>query len=37
MPDKKESKKYTTYLGFTDSGSSGSLVNKEIVNFLTLK
>ncbi len=30
MPDKKGSKKYTTYLGLVDSGS---LVNKEIVEY----
>jgi hypothetical protein len=32
-PDKKGSKKYTTYLGLIDSGASGSLVNKELVEF----
>ena len=31
MPDRKGSKKYTTYLGLVDSGASGSLVNKELV------
>jgi hypothetical protein len=31
MPDKKGSKKYTTYLRLVDSGSSGSLENKAIV------
>jgi hypothetical protein len=33
MPEKKGSKKYTTYLGLVDSGSSGSLVNKELVEY----
>jgi hypothetical protein len=33
MPDKKGSKKFTTYLGLVDSGSSGSLVNKEMVEY----
>jgi len=33
MPNAKGSKKYTTYLRLIDSGSSGSLVNKEIVEF----
>jgi hypothetical protein len=33
IPNKKGSKKYTTYLGLMDSGSSGSLVNKEIVEY----
>jgi hypothetical protein len=33
IPNKKGSKKYTTYLGLVDSGSSGSLVNTEIVQF----
>ncbi len=33
IPDKKGSKNYTTYLGLVDSGSSGSLVNKDIVKF----
>jgi len=32
VPNKKGSKKYTTYLGLVDSGSSGSLVNKEIID-----
>ncbi len=32
-PDKKGSKKYTTYLGLIDSGASGSLLNKELVEF----
>ncbi len=31
IPNKKGSKKFTMYLGLVDSGSSGSLVNKEIV------
>jgi hypothetical protein len=31
MPDRKGSKKYATYLGLVDSGASGSLVNKELV------
>jgi hypothetical protein len=31
IPENKGSKKYTTYLGLVDSGSSGSLVNKELV------
>jgi hypothetical protein len=30
---KKGSKKYTTYLGLADSGSSGSLINREIVEY----
>jgi hypothetical protein len=33
IPAKKGSKKYTTYLGLIDSGASGSLVNKELVEF----
>jgi hypothetical protein len=33
MPDKKGSKKYTIYLGLIDSGSSGSLVNREKVQY----
>jgi hypothetical protein len=33
IPESKGSKKYKTYLGLIDSGSSGSLVNKEIVEF----
>ena len=33
MPDKKGSKRYTTYLGLVDSGASGSLVNKELVKY----
>ena len=33
-PNKKGSKKYTTYLGLVDSGSLGSLVNKEIIEFI---
>jgi hypothetical protein len=33
MPDKKGSKKYTTYLGLVDSGASGSLINKELVEY----
>jgi hypothetical protein len=33
IPDNKGSKKYTTYLGLIDSGSSGSLVNKDLVEF----
>jgi hypothetical protein len=36
MSDKKGSKKYTTYLGLVDSGSSGMLVNKEIVEYVNL-
>ncbi len=32
-PESKGSKKYKTYLGLVDSGSSGSLVNIEIVKF----
>jgi hypothetical protein len=31
MPEKKCSKKYKTYLGLVDSGSSGSLISKELV------
>jgi len=31
IPEKKGSKKYKTYLGLVDSGSSGSLINKELV------
>jgi hypothetical protein len=31
MPNKKGSKKYTTYLGLVDSGSSGSLVDTKLV------
>jgi hypothetical protein len=31
MPEKKGSKKYKTYLSLVDSGSSGSLVSKELV------
>jgi hypothetical protein len=33
IPNKKGSKKYTTYLGLVDSGSSRSLMNKEIVEY----
>jgi hypothetical protein len=33
MPESKGSKKYKVYLGLVDSGSSCSLVNKEIVEF----
>jgi hypothetical protein len=33
MPAKKASKKYTTYLGLNDSGASGSLMNKELIEF----
>jgi hypothetical protein len=32
LPNANNSKKYTTYLGLVDSGSSGSLINKDIVN-----
>jgi hypothetical protein len=31
IPDTTTSRKYTTYLGLVDSGSSGSLINKNIV------
>jgi hypothetical protein len=31
VPTANNSKQYTTYLGLVDSGSSGSLINKEIV------
>jgi len=33
IPNKKGLMKYTTYLGLVDSGSSGTLVNTEIVQF----
>ena len=33
MPEKKGSKKFKTYLGLVDSGSSGSLVSKELVEY----
>jgi hypothetical protein len=33
MPDKKGSKKYTTYLGLVDPGSLGSLITKVIDKF----
>ncbi len=33
MTDKKGSKKYTTYLGLLDSGASGLLINKELVEY----
>jgi hypothetical protein len=32
LPNTNSSKKYTTYLGLVDSGSSGSLINKDIVD-----
>jgi hypothetical protein len=32
LPNTNNSKKYTTYLGLVDSGSSGSLINKDIVD-----
>jgi hypothetical protein len=31
MPEKKNSKKYKTYLGLVDSGSSGPLGSRELV------
>jgi hypothetical protein len=31
LPDANNPKKYTTYLGLVDSGSSGSLINKKLV------
>ena len=37
IPENKGSKKYKTYLGLVDSGSSGSLVNKGIVEFANFK
>jgi hypothetical protein len=37
IPDKKGSKKFTTYLGLVDSGSSGSLVNKEVIEHANLE
>lgn len=33
MPDKKDSRKHTTYLGLVNSGSSGSLINNDIMQF----
>jgi hypothetical protein len=33
IPESKGSKKYKTYLGLVDSGSSGSLVNEKLVEF----
>jgi len=33
IPTKKGSKSYTTYLGLVDSGASGSLVNKELIEY----
>jgi hypothetical protein len=39
LPDAEHSRKYTTYLGLIDSGSSGSLINTDIVqkgNFTVL-
>jgi hypothetical protein len=39
LPDVEHSRKYTTYIGLIDSGSSGSLINSDIVqkgNFTTL-
>ncbi len=33
MPEKKGSKKFKTYLGLVDSGSSSSLVSKELVEY----
>lgn len=33
IPNKRESRKYTTYLGRVDQGSSGSIINKKIVEF----
>jgi hypothetical protein len=36
MPEKKGSKKFKTYLGLVDSGSSGSLVSKELGNMPTM-
>jgi hypothetical protein len=32
LPNANNSKKYTTYLGLVDSGSSGSLISKDIVD-----
>jgi hypothetical protein len=33
VPESKGSKKYKTYLGLVDSGSSGSLVNEKLVEI----
>jgi len=37
IPTKKGSKSYTTYLGLVDSGASGSLVNKELIECTDFK
>jgi len=33
IPEKKGSRKYNTYLGLIDFGSSGSLINKELIEY----
>jgi hypothetical protein len=33
ISEKKGSRKYNTYLGLIDSGSSGSLINKELIEY----
>jgi hypothetical protein len=33
IPKDKSSKQYKTYLGLVDTGTSSSLINKEIVEF----
>jgi hypothetical protein len=37
IPTKKGSKSYTTYLGLVDSGASGSLVNKDLIEYADFK